>query len=71
MMTSLQMKRRRFGGKNQDQRPAINPDFAPDESCLFDAYQLKCVPGAEQDCHEVGFWNYDDSTCFPVNENGN
>jgi hypothetical protein len=32
---------------------------------MFDAYQLKCIPGAEQDCHEAGFGNNDDSTCFP------
>jgi hypothetical protein len=33
-------------------------------------YQLKCIPGSEQSCHEVGFGNNDDSTCFPVDENG-
>jgi hypothetical protein len=46
-------------------RPAINPDFDPDYSCIFDAYQLKCIPGSQQDCHEVGFGNNDDATCFP------
>ena len=24
---------------SQSERPAINPDFDPDESCLFDVYQ--------------------------------
>ena len=52
-------------------RPPINPDFNPDESCLFDVYQLKCIPGAEQECPRPQFGNNDDSTCFPMNGNGN
>jgi hypothetical protein len=48
----------------QSQRPPINPDFDPDESCLFDVYQEQCIPGAEQECPE-NFGNNDDATCFP------
>jgi hypothetical protein len=33
-------------------------------------FQLKCIPGSQQDCHDVGFGNNDDYTCFPVDENG-
>jgi hypothetical protein len=36
----------------QRDRPAINPDFSPDESCLFDVFQLKCIPGSDQECPE-------------------
>ena len=57
-----------FTGDNfkayKSDRPAINEDFDPDESCHFDVYQLKCIPGANQECPE-GFGNNDDSTCFP------
>jgi hypothetical protein len=44
-------------------RPPINPDFAPDYSCLFDTFQLKCIPGSEQECPE-GFGTGDPETCF-------
>jgi hypothetical protein len=47
----------------QKNRIAINENFAPDESCMFDAYQLKCVPGAEQECPE-GFAQNEDPTCW-------
>ena len=50
-------------------RPPINPDFDPDYSCLFDVYQEQCIPGSEQECPE-NFGNNDDSTCFPLDENG-
>jgi hypothetical protein len=30
-----------------------NPFFAPDGSCLFDAYQLHCIPGDHQDCKDI------------------
>jgi hypothetical protein len=50
-------------------RPPINPDFDPDYSCLFDVYQLKCIPGSDQKCPE-GFGSNDDATCFALNENG-
>jgi hypothetical protein len=50
-------------------RPAINEDFNPDRSCMFDAYQLRCVPGADQECPE-GFGNNDDSTCFFFHKEG-
>lgn len=39
----------------QTSRPAINPDFAPDRSCLFDVYQLHCIPGSEQECPSPQF----------------
>ena len=56
-----------FAGDNfkayKPDRPAINPDFSPDESCLFDVYQLRCIPGAEQECPE-GLGTNEDYTCF-------
>ena len=42
-----------------------NPFFAPDGSCLFDVYQLHCIPGDHQECPE-GFGNNEDDTCFPM-----
>lgn len=42
-----------------------NPAFAPDYSCLFDVYQLHCIPGDHQECPE-GFGQNEDSTCFPM-----
>jgi hypothetical protein len=48
---------------NQRDGPAINPDFDPDYSCLFDTYQDKCVPGSAQDCQDIGFGNNKDYTC--------
>ena len=41
-----------------------NPFFAPDRSCLFDVYQLHCIPGDHQDCPE-NFGQNEDGTCFP------
>ncbi|MGH9987663.1 MAG: hypothetical protein ACRD8W_27290 [Nitrososphaeraceae archaeon] len=53
-----------FSSHNQRDRPAINPDFDPDESCDLDAYQLRCIPGSEQDCHDIeGFAQNEDYTC--------
>jgi hypothetical protein len=49
--------------KGQNNRPQINLEFAPDESCLFDVFQLKCIPGSQQECPE-GFGNNDPETCF-------
>jgi hypothetical protein len=46
-------------------RPAINQDFAPDYSCLFDAFQLKCIPGSAQKCPRPQFGNNEDNTCWP------
>ena len=40
-----------------------NPFFDPDYSCLFDTYQLHCIPGENQECPE-GFGNNEDDTCF-------
>lgn len=45
-------------------RPAVNPDFDPDEDCNI-AYELKCIPGSQQDCPE-GFHNGEDDVCSPV-----
>jgi hypothetical protein len=47
----------------QIQELIINPNFAPDHSCLFDAYQLHCIPGEDQKCPE-GFGGNEDGTCF-------
>ena len=46
-----------------------NPFFAPDASCMFDAYQLHCIPGDHQECPE-GFASNEDSTCFVSKKNG-
>lgn len=53
------------GHPKQADRPAINPDFDPDESCDLDVYQLKCIPGLEQECPE-GFGNNEDGQCHPT-----
>jgi hypothetical protein len=45
-------------------RTAINPDFDPDYDCNI-SYQLKCLPGTEQDCPE-GFHNGEDNVCSPI-----
>ena len=45
---------------NKMNRPAINPDFDPDESRNFDVEQPKCIPGSEQDRPE-GFGENEDS----------
>jgi len=45
--------------------------LAPDQSCLFDAYQLKGIPGSGQECPE-DFGTNEDGTCFsPTLINGN
>lgn len=50
-------------------RPAINPDFAPDKSCSFDVYQLQCIPGLEQSCSDVeGFERNEDGQCHPTGD---
>ena len=48
-------------------RPAINPDFAPDEDCNI-AYELKCIPGSQQSCFEglEGFNNGENNVCTPI-----
>jgi hypothetical protein len=53
-----------FSSSIKANRPAINPDFAPDESCLFDVFQLKRVPGSQQECPE-GFGHADPDNCYP------
>src|ERR687892_1605763 len=49
---------------NQGNRPAINLEFDPDYSCLFDVFQLKCIPGSEQECPE-GYGGGDTENCLP------
>jgi hypothetical protein len=60
---------RGFVVQPKSDRPAINVNFNPDRSCMFDAYQLRCIPGADQACPE-GFGSNDDSTCFFFHNGG-
>jgi hypothetical protein len=60
---------RGFVVQPKSDRPTINEDFNPDSSCMFDAYQFRCIPGANQECPE-GFGNNDDSTCFFLHKEG-
>lgn len=60
---------RGFVVQPQSGRPAVNQDFNPDRDCMFDAFQLKCIPGADQECPD-GFGNNDDSTCFFLHTQG-
>jgi hypothetical protein len=53
----------------KEDRPAINPDFAPDESCLFDIFQDKCAPGSQQECPE-DFGTNEDLNCVPQINDG-
>lgn len=53
----------------QGNRPAINPEFDPDESCLFDVFQLKCVPGSQQECPE-SFASAEPENCYPKHSEG-
>jgi hypothetical protein len=47
-------------------RPAINPDFDPDEDCNL-AYKLKCIPGLQQKCSDLeGFNNGENNVCTPI-----
>jgi hypothetical protein len=41
-----------FTSISKSNRPAKNPDFDPDQSCLFDVLQDKCISGSEQECPE-------------------
>jgi hypothetical protein len=38
----------------------------PDESCLFDVYQIKCLPFPNADDCPEDFWTNEDGYCFPV-----
>jgi hypothetical protein len=49
---------------NTQDRPVVNPAFDPDEDCNL-AYELKCLPGAEQECPD-GFHNGEDNVCSPI-----
>ena len=53
--------------KATEDRPAINPDFAPDESCDL-KWELKCIPGSEQSCFEEleGYNNSELNVCTPI-----
>ena len=47
-------------------RPAINPDFAPDRSCDL-KWELKCIPGSEQTCLDIdGYNNGEMNVCTPI-----
>ena len=59
-----------FDSSSALSRPAINPDFDPDYSCLFDVEQIQCVPGSQQECPRPQFGNNEDDRCFPVNDKG-
>lgn len=64
----LQKKRGEIWFKNYgDNRPAINPDFAPDQDCNI-AYEIKCIPGSQQSCRDDldGFHNGEDNVCSPI-----
>lgn len=43
----------------------------PDESFLFDVYQIKCLPHPLADDCPENFWTNEDGYRFPVNEKGN
>ena len=58
-----------ISGMNQIQRPAINEDFDPDYDCIFDVFQLKCVPGSEQECPE-SFSSAEPENCYPKHPEG-
>ncbi len=52
--------------KDTENRPAINPDFAPDRSCDL-KWELKCIPGSEQKCSDLrGYDNSEINVCTPI-----
>jgi hypothetical protein len=52
--------------KDTENRPAINPDFAPDRSCDL-KWELKCIPGSEQSCLDIeGYNNGEMNVCTPI-----
>jgi len=52
--------------KDTKDRPAINPDFAPDRSCDL-KWELKCIPGTEQKCSDLrGYNNGEMNVCTPI-----
>jgi hypothetical protein len=52
--------------RDTENRPAINPDFAPDRSCDL-KWELKCVPGSQQKCSDLeGFDNGEMNVCTPI-----
>jgi hypothetical protein len=53
--------------KDTENRPAINPDFAPDRSCDL-KWELKCIPGTEQGCfgNLRGYNNGEMNVCTPI-----
>lgn len=50
--------------KATEDRPAINPDFAPDENCDL-KWELKCIPGSQQNCFDdlEGYNNGEMNVC--------
>lgn len=52
--------------KDTEDRPAINPDFAPDRSCDL-KWELKCIPGSQQSCLDLeGYNNSELNVCTPI-----
>lgn len=52
--------------RDTENRPAINPDFAPDRSCDL-KWELKCIPGSEQKCSDLrGYDNGEMNVCTPI-----
>jgi len=52
--------------KDTENRPAINPNFAPDESCDL-KWELKCIPGSQQSCRDLeGYNNGEMNVCTPI-----
>lgn len=45
------------------------PVFNPDESCMFDPSQPKCIPSEDEDCPE-GFGTNEDGQCFFRHDQG-
>ena len=52
--------------RDTENRPAINPDFAPNRSCDL-KWELKCIPGSEQKCSDLrGYDNGEMNVCTPI-----
>jgi hypothetical protein len=53
-----------------EDRPAINPDFAPDEDCLYDSSLSKCTPIEIRKGHviQIMIENMTKQECYPNDE---
>ena len=60
-----------FSSTIKSKRPALNPDFNPDESCLFDVEQIQCIPGSEQECPEGFSATIPENCVTMIAKNGN